>query len=203
MSSRTPTAIQYSIFETIFGRAAGCRSGSETPSRPSTGFAAPTSSPISGPPTRPKPATLWRTTAAPPRPWYGGQHPILSLRPARSCSTRIGFRAAHAAGAKNRRAARFGRLASRGGGAAKKDKPLPKGLAEPMIARAAAAEIRRLTAAASNRSPPEDIAVLVRTNGQARSVKQALSRMPGSPRWSAAPAAFSTRPRREEIQRVL
>jgi exodeoxyribonuclease V beta subunit len=72
-----------------------------------------------------------------------------------------------------------------------------------MVARAAAAEIRRLTTAAGVEPiPAGDIAVLVRTNDQARSVKAALASA-GVPAVVCSTGSIFDSPEAQELERVL
>jgi exodeoxyribonuclease V beta subunit len=116
---------------------------------------------------------------------------------------RIAFRAAHAARVKGDSPPGLVIWHLAADGIGKKGKALPKGSAEAMVARATATEIRRLTAAAgAERVAAGDIAVLVRTNDQARSIKAGLARV-GVPAVVCSTGSVFDSPEAEELERVL
>ena len=195
--------IQYAIFETIFGRADGCLFWIGDPKQAIYGFrgadifaylraadSAETRYTLEGN-RRSTPAMVKAVNTL----FQSSTSPFLF--------DRIGFRAAHAAGAKDDAPPGLVVWHLEAEGLAKKDKPLPKGVAEPMVARAAAAEIRRMTTAAGVEPiPAGDIAVLVRTNDQARSVKAALANA-GVPAVVCSTGSIFDSPEAQELERVL
>jgi exodeoxyribonuclease V beta subunit len=85
----------------------------------------------------------------------------------------------------------------------KEGKALPKRNAEPVVARVVASETRRLTTAAGEKNiPAGEIAVLVRTNDQARSIKAALASA-GVPAVVCSTGSIFDSPEAEEVERVL
>ncbi len=82
------------------------------------------------------------------------------------------------------------------------DKPVAKGAATRRIAAAVGDEIARLTTTGTTPLPPADIAVLVRTNRQARQIKESLARRRIPSVLYGAGNIFET-PEAAEILRVL
>ena len=80
--------------------------------------------------------------------------------------------------------------------------PLTKGAAEPLVAQAVAGEILRLTTTRRTPLPAGDIAVLVRTNGQARLVKESLAGL-NIPAVVCSTGSIFDAPEAEEVERIL
>jgi exodeoxyribonuclease V beta subunit len=195
--------VQYAIFETLFSRTDGCLFWIGDPKQAIYGFrGADIFAYLRAAESAENRYTLegnYRSTPA----LVNAVNTLFQSVPEPFLFGKIGFRAAEAAGKKSDSPPGLVIWHLEAGRFSKDGKALAKRNAEPMVARAVAAEIRRLTTAAGEETVPGGgIAVLVRTNDQARSIKAALSSL-GVPAVVCSTGSIFDSPEAEELQRVL